>query len=248
MERLDFKIVEEFVNQQVDIFHQTRLKRLKEIDLIDVLKKKNPYLFKTKNLLKASDLINSILDAFFSSSEEKQFGDLLEQLALFIVGKTAKGYKSAAAGIDIEFIDSNVHYLISLKSGANWGNSGQYKSLENSFKKAIAILKQQNRLANIQPVLGICYGKSRTTHPRNFMKIMGQNFWHFISGSKNLYIDIIEPLGYKAKYHNDAFESEKAKTINRFIKEFVRDFCSADGEIDWKKLVEFNSGNYVEPQ
>jgi hypothetical protein len=29
--------------------------------------------------------------------------------------------------------------------------------------------------------------------------------------------------------------------INKFTKEFSNDFCKDDGEIDWIKLVEFNS-------
>ena len=33
-----------------------------------------------------------------------------------------------------------------------------------------------------------------------------------------------------------------SKMINKFTKEFITDFCKENGEIDWKKLVEFNSG------
>ena len=32
-------------------------------------------------------------------------------------------------------------------------------------------------------------------------------------------------------------------TINRFTAEFVKDFCSSDGHIDWEKLVQFVSGS-----
>jgi len=30
--------------------------------------------------------------------------------------------------------------------------------------------------------------------------------------------------------------------INLFTKQFIDEFCKKNGEIDWKKLVEFNSG------
>jgi len=30
--------------------------------------------------------------------------------------------------------------------------------------------------------------------------------------------------------------------MNRFTREFVTDFCSADGAIDWEKLTAFGSG------
>jgi hypothetical protein len=41
-----------------------------------------------------------------------------------------------------------------------------------------------------------------------------------VSGDKNLYIDIIEPLGYQAKKKNGQFLVEYDKVINKFIKEF----------------------------
>lgn len=79
------------------------------------------------------------------------------------------------------------------------------------------------------------------------MKIVGQNFWYLISEDKNLYTSIIEPIGYHAKEHNEAFLVEKSKIINRFTRQFIDDFCEASGAIDWQKLVEFNSGNFVQP-
>jgi len=76
------------------------------------------------------------------------------------------------------------------------------------------------------------------------MKVVGQNFWYLISESKELYKDIIEPLGYKAKEHNESFSEQKGRLINLFTHEFMGEFCNDDGKIDWKKVVEFNSGNF----
>ena len=66
-------------------------------------------------------------------------------------------------------------------------------------------------------------------------------FWHFISGSESLYIDIIEPLGYKSKEKNDEFMQLFTQKINKFTHEFIEEFCFASGEIDWKKIAQFNS-------
>ncbi|MFQ5401614.1 MAG: PmeII family type II restriction endonuclease [Anaerolineae bacterium] len=71
-----------------------------------------------------------------------------------------------------------------------------------------------------------------------------QNFWYLISGNEQLYTDIIEPIGYRAREHNDTFLEQKARVTNRFTREFIDRFCHEDGRIDWVKLVEFNSGNY----
>ncbi len=74
------------------------------------------------------------------------------------------------------------------------------------------------------------------------MQVMGQNFWYLISEDPRLYIDIIEPLGYRAHEHNAAFLTEKDRIINLFTIELLDDFCT-DGLIDWEKLVAFNSSN-----
>jgi len=242
MEQLNIASINDFVNTNISGFHQSKLSILESINLKALLKKKNPYLFKAKNITVAADLVTSILDAFLSSSEEKLFGDFLEELAIFISSKTSNGRKSAATGIDLEFVNNNTHYLVSVKSGPNWGNSSQQIKQERDFQTSVKVLKQSNRTLNVQPVLGICYGKVRTSYLRGYLKVVGQNFWYLISENENLYTDIIEPLGYRAKQHNVKFTKQKSKIVNLFTQEFLTDFCD-EGVIDWKKLVQFNSGN-----
>ena len=76
-------------------------------------------------------------------------------------------------------------------------------------------------------------------------KIVGQNFWHFLSGDEDLYIDIVEPIGYQARYHNEDFDLKKGAIETRLTQEFTSRFCAADFSIDWGKVVAFNSGNFV---
>jgi len=242
VEKLNLNDVKDFVNKNICIFHQNKLKVLEGMKLKEILKKKNPYLFRAKNITVASDLISNLLDAFLSSSEEELFGNFLEELAVFISSKTCKGRKSAATGIDIEFINRGTLYLVSIKSGPNWGNNAQQNKQQQDLQTAVRVLKQTNHKLNVQPVLGICYGKTKTTFLRGYMKVVGQNFWYLISENENLYTDIIEPLGYRAKQHNDAFVKQKGRVINSFTQEFMPEFCD-NGEINWKKLVQFNSGN-----
>lgn len=243
MRQLDLNNVSNFVNDNIIDFHNRRLKSLENLKLEKLLKK-NPYLFRAKNIQTAGDLISNLLDAFLSSSEEKLFGDFLEDLAIYIASTTCNGHKSSTTGIDLEFIKDNVHYLISIKSGPNWGNSSQQTKLEQDFKKAVATIKQSHLKMGVQPVLGICYGKTKTSFLRGYWKIVGQNFWYFISENKDLYTDIIEPIGYRAKEHNNDYNLEKNRIVNRFTKQFIEMFCDASGSIDWVRLVEFNSQNF----
>lgn len=243
MESIDSLTLNTFVNENIEIFHGSKLRILKNLDLRKVLKSKNPYLFKAKNITVASDLVKDVLDAYLSSSEEKLFGDFLECLTIFVSQKAYNGKKSAAAGIDLEFFKDNVHYIVSIKSGPSWGNSSQQKKQELDFQTAVKVLKQSNHILNVQPVLGICYGKTRTSYIRGYLKVVGQNFWYLISSQKNFYKEIIEPLGYQAKHHNDLFYNHKAELINQLTMEFMSDFCTTNGQINWDKIVEFNSSN-----
>ena len=232
-----------FVNENIITFHENKLKRLKVMNLKELLIHKNPYLFKAKNINKASDLVEVLLDAQTSSSEEKMFGDFLENLAIFIASETCGGRKSAATGIDMEFEDDGKFYLVSIKSGPNWGNAAQQRRQESDFQTAVKVLKQSGHKLQIEPVLGICYGKTKTSWLRGYMKVVGQSFWYLLSKNENLYTDIVEPLGYRAREHNDTFIKEKAKIVNTFTGEFLADFTKSDGTIDWIKFVQFNSGN-----
>lgn len=243
MSLLDRQSVDEFVNREIAVFHTTRLAILDRVNLYDVLRKKNPYLFRAKNILTASELISSMLDARLSSSEEKVFGDFLERLAIFISQQVADGRKSSAKGIDLEFQRENALYLVAIKSGPNWGNSSQYQSLETNFKAAVKVQRQAQSGVVIQPVLGICYGNTPRADNGLYLRLMGQDFWYFVSGEPDLYLDLIAPIGYLAREHNDQFYEKQAALKNRLTKEFTEVFCFPDGQIDWVKLVGFNSGN-----
>lgn len=243
MNPLDLDDVREYVNENITDFHERRIKSLEDLSLNKLLKK-NPYLFKAKNVTTASELISSLLEAFLSSSEEKLFGDFLEQLAVFVASRTCEGHKSTASGVDLEFFNEGVHYVVSVKSGTNWGNSSQHGKLEQDLQNAVKRVKQSRHGANVQPVLGICYGKTRTGRLRGYLKVVGQNFWYLISENRDLYTDIVEPIGHKAKEHNDVFIRERGRVVNKFTRVFIERFCCESGDIDWKKLVEFNSGNY----
>ena len=223
------------------------MKSLEETDLKDLLRKKNPYLFKAKNILNAQDLVVAFLDAKLSSSEEKIFGDFLEELAIFVATRTLNAQKSSSHGIDFEYIKDNTRYLVSVKSGLNWGNSSQWKSLENDFKMARRVLQQSSQTKNIQTVLGISYGKARMALKRGIiLQVTGQSFWYMISSNADFYTEIVEPLGHKARELNDSFKEKKAQLVNRFTKEFINNFCDKKGQILWEKLVKYNSGNLTE--
>lgn len=177
-----------------------------------------------------------------SSNEETIFGDWLENLAIFICKKVYKGRKSGITGIDLEFDKDAIRYIVSIKSGPNWANGSQLKKMKSDFISAKKALRTSNSKLQIVAINGCCYGKNSKSDKGDYYKYCGQIFWEFISGDENLYTNIIEPLGYKAKEKNDEFYLTYSKMLNKFTEQFIKEFCTKNYEIDWIKLVKFNSG------
>lgn|SRR3989338_852025 len=244
MKPIRLKEVQDFVRAHIEEFHNARLQSLERTSLKELLKRKNPYLYRAKNLVTASELVSSILDAKLSSSEEEIFGQFLEHLAIFVAQKTHGATKSSAPGIDFEYQSGSKRYLVSVKSGLNWGNSSQWKALEDNFKTAMKRIKQNKSISDVWCILGVSYGNKRTATKKGFItQICGQSFWHLVSGNADFYVQIVEPLGHRAKELNESFKQRKSQLMNKFTGEFIREFCGKDGAIIWDKIIEFNSSN-----
>jgi len=241
MKKLNPRNLAQYIEQNIGTFHQKRIQSLNSLKLSKVLKRKNPYLFKAKYVLTADQIVRGIADAHISSNEETIFGDWLEGLAIFVNGETYGGYKSGITGIDLEFDHNLTRYIVAIKSGPNWGNSSQITKMATDFKTAKKTLRTSNSRLNIIAVNGCCYGKENKPDRGDYYKYCGQKFWEFISGNVSLYAEIIEPLGYKAKEKNDAFLQSYSQMLNKFTREFAINFCNSKGEIEWEKLVQFNS-------
>jgi hypothetical protein len=246
MKKLSITEVRKYVEKNIGIFHQKRITCLEELKLSQVLKRKNPYLFKAKHILTAEKIVKTLVDAHISSNEETIFGDWLEGLAIFINKNIYGGWKSGIPGIDLEFNKDKIRYIVNIKSGPNWGNKSQKEKMIIEFGDAKKTLSTSGSKLNVVAINGCCYGRDSKPHkfPKkggDYFKYCGQDFWEFISGNPNLYIEIIDPLGHKAKERNEDFVKAYSQMINKFTKQFINEFCKQDGSIDWEKIVIINS-------
>lgn len=241
MKKLNQKDVIQYVEQNIATFHQKRIDSLNDLKLINVLKRKNPYLYKAKYMWTSEQIVKGIADAHISSQEETIFGNWLEGLAIYINGKVYGGKKSGIQGIDLEFDKEDVRYIVNIKSGPNWGNSRQVTAMTEDFKRAKKTLRTSNSKLNVVSINGCCYGRNNKPDKGDYFKYCGQRFWEFISSDENLYLNIIEPLGHKVKEKNDEYLESYSKMINKFTLEFSNKFCKSDGSIDWEKIVKLNS-------
>jgi hypothetical protein len=79
--------------------------------------------------------------------------------------------------------------------------------------------------------------------PRAIYGRIGQEFWEEITGAPDFYMKLIDLIDKDvvAKKRRE-YQVEWDRAINKHVGEFTQQFCGKDGAINWKKLIEFNSG------
>ena len=131
----DESAVVQAISKSLQEFYTSLLSKIDEINLNEVLKKKNPYLYRAKAMQSADEIVEAILSAFVSSSEETIFGNcFFEPIAKAVSG----GSKALAEGIDIMIEDdqSNTMHAIAVKSGPSVFNADSKKQQVQNFNAA----------------------------------------------------------------------------------------------------------------
>ncbi len=244
MKKLDYEKLNLFIASDViHPFYKIRIDRLTKAKLNDIIKRKNPYLFKAKNIETAGELAKNILDAFLSSQEETIFGDLMENLAIHVCYQIFGGKKAEEGkyrSVDLIFERDEKIYIVGIKSGPNWGNSDQVNTMKKNFKKAKQIIKSEFSSKKIFAINGCMYGRDNQPFKDGYRKICGQPFWELISGDNELYKKIIQPLNKEAKKRDEMFKDLYTKKINEMTKNIVELFY-VKNNLDWNKIIDYIS-------
>ena len=175
-----------------------------------------------------------------SSSDEGIFGDaFFEPLAKAVSG----GSHSPSEGVDVAVESEQSYVAIAVKSGPSVFNAQSKRRQDQDFQAL------RNRLLKLhkhfEALVGYCYGSKK---PRNdsgkwvFQELAGQAFWSRLTGDNDFYMKIIDAMKERPELHRQKFEEEWAKAENRFTREFIKDYCTEDGSINWHALVQLNSG------
>jgi hypothetical protein len=250
MNKINYEELNDFIASDIiQPFYDIRLERLEMAKLAKIAKRKNPYLFKAKNIETAGDLAKGLLDAFLSSQEETIFGDLMENLAIHICNQVFGGSKAQQGkycSIDLIFGRDGKTYIVGIKSGPNWGNSDQINIMRKNFKKAKSLIQSELGKKNLIAVNGCMYGKDNVPHKvdkdpgLSYYKICGQAFWELISSDDELYKKIIQPLDKEAKKRDEVFKGLYVKKINEMTRDIVNLFYTGNN-LDWDKIIEYVS-------
>src|SRR5438270_11885588 len=108
--------LESLVRTCLSNFYSRRIAALDRLNLPHVLSRKNPYLFRATGIPNASEMIEQLLAAHVSSSDEAIFGEeFFEPLCKAV----SKSVIAAAKGIDFVIETDDAYQAISLKSGPN---------------------------------------------------------------------------------------------------------------------------------
>lgn len=252
MNKLDQDELQLFISEKVMTpFYEIRLSKLGELTFRGLMKRKNPYLFKAKNIQTAEELVKYILDAFLSSQEETIFGNLMEELAIYVCSKVFNGYKAEQGkfkSVDLIFERDGKTYIISIKSGPFWGNKDQKDRMKGNFKDARKILKTEGVKTKIIAVNGCMYGKDNKPYKidakdknKSYYKYCGQEFWELITGDNSFYQRIVVPIDKEAKKRDENFRKIYYAKVNELTKDFSQNYLTDDGQIHWEKLIDFVS-------
>lgn len=239
----DEKEVIEAIAVALETFYGSLISKIDELNIQKIMKRKNPYLYRAKAMQNASEIVESVLTAFVSSSEETIFGNyFFEPIAL----AASNGNKALAEGIDIMIQDkeTNTMTAIAVKSGTSVFNADSKKRQEQNFMAAGKLAQQAK--ARYDAYVGYCYGKKKETgrgKPKMYRELAGKQFWAELTGDEEFYKKIITYMGTLPEQYISQYQESYNKAANRLVREFSNSFCKDDGSIDWEKLVEFNSGD-----
>ena len=224
----------------LDEFYLNLIKKLDNLNVKSVMRRKNPYLFRAKGIIGASQIVDALLSAFVSSSEETIFGNVFFEP---IATAAAQGQKALAEGVDIMVERGNTVYAIAVKSGTSVFNASSRKKQEQNFMAAQKLAKQAKK--RFVPIVGYGYGRKRATDrglPKFYMELAGQEFWAELTGDDDFYLKLIRYMDALPRKYVEDFDIVYQKAANKLVREFTIEFCCDDGSIDWEKLVRFNSG------
>ena len=235
----DEAAIVEAIATALDNFYTNLIKKVDSLNVKTVMKRKNPYLFRAKAMNGAAQIIDAILAAFVSSSEETIFGNVFFEP---IATAAAQGQKALAEGVDIMVERDNTIYAIAVKSGTSVFNADSRKKQEQNFMAASKLAQQAKK--RFVPIVGYGYGKKKVSNrglPKFYMELAGKDFWTELTGDEEFYIKLIRFMDKLPEKYVEEFDASYQKAANRLVREFTQEFCFEDGSIEALKNAVHNA-------
>lgn len=172
-----------------------------------------------------------------------KFGDKIQKMCVEVLGARA----SSTPGLDVEYEDKRPgeHKILAcqLKAGPNTINSGDVAPMIEKMESAYRLL-QQNRAGNSMPTfcVGVFYGvpSELSGHYRAIESsavfgqmsvpiIIGQDFWHSLTGDIEFYADLIQI--FVGIFEEEDYSKPFVDAVASFAKVIEKEFFTR-GEFD----------------
>jgi hypothetical protein len=188
----------------------------------------NPFLYKyLANFLTGNDKAESIAKALvlpriLGTSINTSFGMKIQSL----ISSLFEGLGSTTQGIDIEFIDEidKRKKYCQLKAGPNTINKDDVVTIVNHFNGVRNLARTNNLNIGINDmIVGVIYGDHNdlSSHykkiEQNYPVIVGQDFWHRLTGQENFYFELIDAIG------EVALEVDATKVVSETISKLAKE-------------------------
>lgn len=189
-----------FFRTRIAAKHRENTEKLKDINKFNI----NPFLHNyLANFVFGETTPEALAKALIyprvmSTSITTTFGTQLQ----YFCNEVLSSYASTTAGIDIEFVDAldGRKKYCQTKAGPQTINNDDVNTIINHFT-AIKNLARTNRMTDFNPmydcIVGVFYGTNASLGPaykkiaKEYPVIVGQEFWHRLTGDANFYKELI---------------------------------------------------------
>lgn len=229
---LQRKQAERLVQEFETVFARPFDERLLSLRMKDVIKNKNPYLYRASGIRTCEDLVRRVLQDYVSASVEGYFGKFFEAVARVVSG----GVKPVGGGeVDLDVRIGEVAHLYVIKSGAKGFNSSSYDKAKRDLNSAERRLRQDR--VRTEKKIAFAYGRKRTTFEEGIERLSSQQFWAEVSGDADFYDKLLNAC----ELLSPLYTADMQAPYERLLREAHELFCAGD-EIDWDRILKLVSG------
>jgi hypothetical protein len=142
------------------------------------------------------------------------------------IGAIQDAVGSTASGMDIEFTDQTDgrKKYCQLKAGPNTINKDDVETIAGHFRAVRNLSRTNNlRIPNDDMIVGVLYGEpqelsshyKRITEQYDYEVVVGQAFWHRLTGDQHFYHELIQVVG------SVAVEADFSENLEQVIRDLA---------------------------
>jgi hypothetical protein len=230
--RLSLPQARRIVSEFEIVFARPFSEKLKNLRMADIIKSKNPYLYRASGIRTCEDLVRRILQDYVSASVEGNFGKFFEAVARVVSG----GVKPVGGGeVDLDVRRGDVAHLYAIKSGPKGFNSSSYDKAKRDLNSAERRLRQDR--VRTEKKIAFAYGSRRDFFADGIERLSSKHFWAEVSGSETFYRTLLDICAALAPLYT----ADMKAPYKDLLVEAHKLFCDG-ATIDWGKVLRLVSG------